>query len=152
MSSSGSSRRSSNSRAAAQARGGRACPGSADWRGGLHARAALIVDHADGKVLGPRFVRLLEAIEATGSVRQATATVGLGYRHAITWIRRAESVLGYALVVRHVGGAAGGGSDLTAEGVRLVRSYRRVTRAIDRLVRQAESEILCTAGGFAGMR
>jgi molybdate transport system regulatory protein len=108
----------------------------------MHARAALIVDHPDGKVLGPRFVRLLEAIEARGSLNQATATVGLGYRHAIKWIRHAESVLGCTLVVRRAGGAAGGGSGLTHEGLRLVRSYHRVTRAIDRIVRRAEAEIL----------
>lgn len=105
-------------------------------------RAALIVDHQDGKVLGPRFVRLLEEIDAKGSVSRATATVGLGYRHAINWIRHAESVLGYALVVRRAGGAAGGGSGLTAEGVALVRSYRRESRVIDRIVRRAETEIL----------
>lgn len=108
----------------------------------MYARAALIVDHERGKVLGPRFVRLLEEIEAEGSIRRATATVGLGYRHAIRWIRHAESVLGCRLVMRHAGGAAGGGSGLTAEAVKLVRAYRRVTRAIDRIVRRAERDIL----------
>lgn len=66
----------------------------------------------------------------------------LGYRHAITWIRHAESVLRRPLVVRHAGGTAGGGSGLTADAVALVRSYRRVSRAIDRVVRRAETEIL----------
>ncbi|MGQ0714849.1 MAG: hypothetical protein ACT4PJ_14145 [Gemmatimonadaceae bacterium] len=93
-------------------------------------------------MLGPRFVRLLEEIATQGSVRRATATVGLGYRHAITWIRRAELVLGYALVMRRAGGTAGGGSGLTEEGAALVRSYRRVGREIDRIVRRAETAIL----------
>lgn len=108
----------------------------------MRARAALIVDHDGGKVLGPRFVRLLEEVDAQGSVSRATATVGLGYRHAIRWIRHAESVLGHRLVVRRAGGVAGGGSGLTADGVALVRAYRRVSHAIDEVVCRAEAEIL----------
>jgi molybdate transport system regulatory protein len=108
----------------------------------MRARAALIVDHAEGKVLGPRFVRLLEEIRTQGSVSRATRAVGVGYRHALKWIRRAEKLLQRPLVVRRAGGAAGGGSGLTAEGLRLVRSYRRVRRVIDRLVQRAEAELL----------
>lgn len=108
----------------------------------MHARAALIVDHEGGKVVGPRFVRLLEEIDAQGSVSRATTTLRLGYRHAIRWIRHAESVLGRSLVVRRSGGAAGGGSGLTVDGVALVRAYRRVSHAIDELVCRAETEIL----------
>lgn len=139
-----SSKRSSESRRALNSRHrskGDHCPGSAAWRHGMRARAALIVDHSDGKVLGPRFLRLLEEIDARGSLSGAAIAVGVGYRHAIEWIRRAERLLARPLVTRRVGGVHGGGSGLTREGLALVRSYRRVSRAIDRIVQRAEREI-----------
>ena len=108
----------------------------------MHARAALIVGRNGDKVVGPRFIRLLEEIATRGSVRRATDVTGLGYRHAIAWIRRAEAVLGRSLVVRQAGGTSGGGSDLSDDGAALVRAYRGVSRSIDRIVRQAESQLL----------
>lgn len=102
----------------------------------------LILEAEGEKVLGPRFVRLLEEIEARGSVLGAARRLGLGYRHAIAWIQRAETVLRRPLVERHVGGVAGGGSRLTHDAEVLVRSYRRVGRALDRIVSRARTEFL----------
>ncbi|HEX5437000.1 MAG TPA: hypothetical protein VFW98_07570 [Gemmatimonadaceae bacterium] len=120
----------------------RTCPGAARWRGDLRARAVLIVDSNGETVLGPRFIRLLEEIDRAGSVRQAALHLGLGYRHALAWIGRAEQVLGRALVVRQAGGVAGGGSGLTAQGADLIRRYRRVASVLGRVVERAEHEIL----------
>src|SRR5919108_5949778 len=104
----------------------RRCPGSAVWRNRARARAVLIVDVGGEKVLGPRFVRLLEEIRAQGSVRRAALSLGVGYRHAIDWIRRAETLLDRPLVIRRAGGVAGGGSGLTPDGMTLIPTYRRV--------------------------
>jgi molybdate transport system regulatory protein len=112
------------------------------WRDHIHARATLIVTLDGEKVLGPRFVRLLEEIDRAGSMRRAALALGLGYRHAIAWIHRAESVLERPLVVRRIGGVAGGGSGLTHEGALLVRNYHRVSRALGRVVERAERDIL----------
>jgi molybdate transport system regulatory protein len=102
----------------------------------------LILEAEGEKVLGPRFVRLLEQIDAHGSVQRAARRLGLGYRHAIAWIKRSERALRRPLVERHAGGVAGGGSRLTAQAVLLVRSYRRFGRALDRVVARARREIL----------
>jgi len=102
----------------------------------------LILESEGEKVLGPRFVRLLEEIEARGSVLGATRRLGIGYRHAIAWIKRAETALRRPLVERRAGGMAGGGSKLTGEARALVHSYRRVGRALDRIVARARNEIL----------
>jgi len=102
----------------------------------------LILESEGEKVLGPRFVRLLEEIEARGSVLRAARRLGIGYRHAIAWIQRAETVLRRPLVERRAGGMAGGGSTLTGEARALVHSYRRVGRALDRIVARARTEIL----------
>ena len=103
----------------------------------------MLILEADGeKVLGPRFVRLLEEIEGRGSVLGAARRLGIGYRHAIAWIKRAETVLRRPLVERRAGGMGGGGSKLTGEALALVHSYRRVGRALDRIVARARTEIL----------
>jgi molybdate transport system regulatory protein len=121
----------------------RRCPGAARWRNGARARATLIVTDLEGeKVLGPRFIRLLEEIRAHGSMRRASLELGLGYRHAVAWVRRAESTLGRQLVDRHAGGAAGGGAGLTPDGVELVRQYRSISRELGRIAERAEQLIL----------
>jgi molybdate transport system regulatory protein len=107
----------------------------------VRTRAALVVDADGAKIIAPRFIRLLEEIRVQGSVRQAAKALGLGHRHAIAWIQRAEATLARPLVVRRTGGSAGGGSGLTLDGVRLVQSYRRLSRALERIVIRAEREI-----------
>lgn len=120
----------------------RRCPAGAAWRDGAWARAVLVVSADGAKVIGPRFVFLLEEIRARGSVRQAALALGIGYRHAIDWISRAESLLRRPLVARRAGGVAGGGAGLTPDGERLVRRYRRLSRALQRVVARAENELL----------
>jgi molybdate transport system regulatory protein len=119
-----------------------ACLWSVTTRDDLRARAVLVVVQRGEKVIGPRFIRLLEEIRARGSVRQAALELGVGYRHAIAWIRRAEQALDRPLVVRRAGGVAGGGSGVTPEGLALIRTYGRISRAIGKIVERAGREIL----------
>ncbi|MBS7300809.1 MAG: hypothetical protein KIG71_07295, partial [Eubacteriales bacterium] len=49
-------------------------------------------------------------------------------------VRRMEAALGFPLLARVVGGSAGGGSQLTAEGADLLHCYQ-----------QMEKEVLATA-------
>ena len=84
----------------------------------------------------------LEEIHTRGSIRAAASSLGVGYRHALAWIRRAESLVGQALVERHAGGSTGSGASLTEKAQRVTRAYRRVNASIHRLVERAEREIL----------
>jgi molybdate transport system regulatory protein len=122
----------------------RPCRNSIRWRGGARARAVLIVLRDGDKIIGPRFIQLLDGIEARGSIRAAASELGLGYRHALAWITRAELLVGQPLVNRHAGGAAGGGAVLTDKARRVSAAYRRVNSSIYRLVERAEREILDT--------
>jgi molybdate transport system regulatory protein len=122
----------------------RPCRNSIRWRGGARARAVLIVLRDGDKIIGPRFIQLLDGIEARGSIRAAASELGLGYRHALAWITRAESLVGQPLVNRHAGGAGGGGAVLTDKARRVSAAYRRVNSSIYRLVERAEREILDT--------
>jgi molybdate transport system regulatory protein len=124
----------------------RGCSWSVTTRNDLRARAVLVVIQRGEKVIGPRFIRLLDEIRAQGSVRQAALELGIGYRHAIAWIRRAEQALDRPLVVRRTGGAAGGGSALTAEGIALIRAYDRISKAIGKVVERVGRDIVGERG------
>lgn len=116
------------------------CAGALEWRRDLHVRASLVISHDGVKTVGPRFIRLLREIESRGSIRQASLSLGIGYRHAIEWIQRAERVLDRPVVRRRAGGGPGGGASLTREGKRLVVVYDRVGRDIVRRLARAEME------------
>lgn len=118
------------------------CSASVPWARGLDAGAAFLVRRGDDKVVGPRFARLLVAIDRHGSLRQAARALGVGYRHAIAWVQEAESALGLPLVSRTIGGASGGGAALTDEGRRLVVVYFDTVREIQDVLRRAESRFL----------
>ena len=83
----------------------------------------LWIEH-DGKVVLSFWrVRLLQAIEQTGSISAAARTDGIQYRLAWERLQEMEEGLGLALVERQVGGAGGGGARLTATGRDLMTRF-----------------------------
>ena len=79
---------------------------------------------ADGdKTFGPGPARLLRGVAQTGSLRKAAAELGMSYNKAWWNIRTMEERLGFALLVRSTGGAAGGGSTLTPGAVDLLARF-----------------------------
>lgn len=74
--------------------------------------------------------RLLKAIEREGSLRAATASLGISYRKAWGDLREAEKSLGTKLVERHRGGSGGGETCLTAEGREWVLAYDRFSARV----------------------
>jgi molybdate transport system regulatory protein len=86
----------------------------------------------DEFLMGPRYVRLLEEIDRRGSIREASARVGLSYRTCLNRIRRMERVLGARVIHTTRGGADGGGSELTTEAREIVRLYRKWHTGLER--------------------
>jgi molybdate transport system regulatory protein len=78
----------------------------------------------DEFLMGPRYVRLLEEVDRSGSIREACARIGLSYRTCLNRIRQMERVLGTRVLHTSRGGAAGGGSELTDEARDIIRLYR----------------------------
>ncbi len=66
---------------------------------------------------------LLRAVEETGSLRKAAASMGMAYSKASHIVHHAEEELGFALIEGHTGGTAGGGSRLTKEGRHFLECY-----------------------------
>ena len=85
----------------------------------------LMLKKDDFIFFGPGVAELLEDIEETGSVRNASAKMGLSYSKAWMMIRIASTGLGAEIVNRTKGGIGGGGSaTLTDEGRELLKRYR----------------------------
>src|SRR5262245_33981314 len=82
-----------------------------------------------GPPLGPGKVDLLEQIAAGGSLVQAASELGMSYRRAWALVQELARMFGQPVVVTTVGGAAGGGAQLTPFARRLIASYRAVERA-----------------------
>lgn len=91
--------------------------------GGLTLRANLWLERDGQVVLSPWRVRLLQAVQSTGSISAAARRVGVQYRCAWDKLNEMESGLGVALVERHVGGPGGGGARLTPEGGAYVQRF-----------------------------
>lgn len=92
-------------------------------------RLTLRVDFGPSRSIGPGKVRLLEAVDSTGSISQAGRTLGMSYRRAWLLIDDMNQCFRHAVVSAKPGGSQGGGAVLTKFGVELVRDYRAIEAA-----------------------
>lgn len=94
----------------------------------------------DGKAFGEGPYRLLKLVEKTGSLHQAAMEMKMSYRKAWLTLQATEKRLGYPLIRRRVGGASGGGSDLTEQARELMERYEafhnEAVAALDRIYRK----------------
>jgi molybdate transport system regulatory protein len=82
---------------------------------------------------GPGKADLLEALEQTGSITQASAQLGMSYMRAWTLIRTMNQCFKEPLVLAARGGMrGGGGASLSETGRRVLALYRRLeTRSLN---------------------
>lgn len=86
----------------------------------------------DEKFFGEGPARLLNGVEAFGSLRAAATSMEMAYTKALKLIRNAEDTLGFPLILRSTGGKGGGGSCLTEEGKEWLRRYEAYRDACKR--------------------
>lgn len=87
----------------------------------------------DGAFLvGPRYIRLLEGVDRTGTIREACLETGLSYRTCLNRIRQMERTLGAPMVTTRRGGATRGSAALTPIAQQLVRVYRQWREDVER--------------------
>jgi molybdate transport system regulatory protein len=92
-------------------------------------RLTLRVDFGSSRSIGPGKIRLLEAVERTGSISQAGRALGMSYRRAWLLIDDVNRCFREAVVSAKPGGSRGGGAQLTEFGAALVRDYRAIETA-----------------------
>lgn len=76
--------------------------------------------------LGPGMAQLLQGISQHGSISQAAAAMGMGYRKAWLLIQQMQETFGGTVVTTTTGGLAGGGATLTQRGAILLSNYRAI--------------------------
>ena len=80
--------------------------------------------------LDERGIRLLECIELEQSLQRGAVRAEISYSNAWLLLNRMEEALGCRLVERKLGGATGGGSSLTEDGLAWVNRYRRLEQKL----------------------
>ncbi|MET0067449.1 MAG: TOBE domain-containing protein [Candidatus Thiodiazotropha sp.] len=73
-------------------------------------------------------IHLLEQIDTLGSISAAAKQSGISYRSAWDAVDEMNNLWDSPLVAKSPGGAQGGGTQLTAEGRRLIESFRIMQR------------------------
>lgn len=107
-------------------------------------------DDDAGGLFGDGKYQLLLAIREHGSLQEAAKILGRGYRKAWGDIRKSEEALGRKLVKRARGGRAGGSSELTEFGIKMLDAWKKyrvsvrdgIDKAYERYLRELiEGEI-----------
>lgn len=97
----------------------------------------MILDDNGQKFFGEGPYKLLKFVEETGSLRQAAMNMEMAYTKARKLLLNAEAGFGVKLLIPSIGGAHGGGSVLSAEGIALLKKYEEYRRRC----REANAEI-----------
>ena len=112
----------------------------------------LLIETATGSFLGDKRIRLLEAIDTTGSISQAAKSVPLSYKAAWDAVDDMNNVAPEPLVLRSAGGKHGGGTALTAFARRLIAFYRALEQesqlALQKLSSNLEQSGVCDVDDF----
>jgi molybdate transport system regulatory protein len=102
--------------------------------GGLHPASRIWLQERGAHVFGPGAQALLHRLDQAGSLNRAAKDIGMSYSKAWRMIDEIERGLGIALLERHAGGPAGGGSRLTEAGRLVLERFEAFARDTDHML------------------
>lgn len=108
----------------------------------LHCKTMVAIGDGDYS-FGPGVARLLKGIERYGSLKKAAEAMHMSYSKAWTVIKNAESIWGFSLLHRHVGGAHGGSSSLTTAGKAVVAKYEELRQVVIATAEKEFNTLFC---------
>ena len=117
-------------------------------------RLTLRIDFDGERAVGPGKIKLLELIDALGSISAAGRRMEMSYRRAWLLVDALNRCFREPLVASHAGGAHGGGAALTPSGCAVVRHYRAVeaaAHAAGEIHIEALAQALAEPGSGAGL-
>ncbi len=105
-----------------------------------------LVDASGDVVFGLGRLKILEAVQRNGSINAAAKALKMSYRGVWGRIRATEERLGRPLLIKNIGGASGGGSELTPFALSLMEMFREAQGAVinesDRLFEARLADLL----------
>lgn len=90
--------------------------------------------HGKGVLMTSQHFALLIIIEELGSLKEAAGKLEMSYRKAWGIIQKMEEDLGFTLVNRQRGGAQGGRTTLTDDGIKLINAHKELRVEFDRSI------------------
>jgi molybdate transport system regulatory protein len=111
-----------------------------DARINVTPRAKVWLEVEGEYAFGLGICRILEAVDETGSIKNAAARIGRSYRHIWSRIKNVEKTLGIALVTTQVGGAGSRRSTLTEPARELATKYRQMRLRVFEFVEEEFSK------------
>lgn len=117
----------------------------------MELKSSLQIVTGDNPLLLEKRIRLLEAIEQTGSITHAAKEVPLSYKAAWDAIDLMNNLSPQPLVERMQGGSRGG-TKLTDYGKKIVTLYREVSRLQAEFVQRLSSSIDLSSGDLTALQ
>lgn len=97
----------------------------------------------DGEVVfGAGRLELLKYIDSLGSINKAAEKLNMSYRAAWGKIKASEERLGIKLIETQVGGAKGGGTQLTSKAKEMLIKYQRYESEVNKQAQKIYEDIL----------
>jgi molybdate transport system regulatory protein len=90
--------------------------------------------------LGPGKIRLIKAIEETGSISGAAKLMGMSYRRAWNLVDSINRDFTNEIIVASSGGKGGGGAIVSAVGLDIIKQYKRIENKALKSVREELDE------------
>lgn len=88
--------------------------------------ASISLRSGDKFLVGRDRIRLLEAVAEHGNITRAAKALGFSYKTAWDAVNAINNLLPSPAFRTHTGGRAGGGAEVTPEGLRLIETFRRL--------------------------
>ncbi len=109
-------------------------------------RGGLVLQRGTLPRMGGERIRLLQAIDAHGSISGAARAVGLSYKAAWDAVAAMNNLFATPLVIAAPGGKAGGGAAVTPAGARVIATFAAVEDGLARVIGALEAGL-----GAAGL-
>ena len=107
---------------------------------GYTVKASVWIEKNGQLYLGGGRIILLENIHKLGSISAAARSMGLGYRNAWLWIDSMNQLAPSPLVIKVKGGPGGGYAQLTEEGHKALKSYKKLRKKMEATLESLQPE------------
>lgn len=113
---------------------------------------SLWLSRSENRFLGGDRIELLEKIDELGSITKAAKVVGISYKTAWDTVNMINNLAEKPLVDRSAGGKGGGGTRLTAEGIKVIEQFKTIQEEHRKFLDNLEDRLGDTASLYQFLR